>query len=86
MRIDRELLAELPEHEEVRDELAVRALLEDLHDRAGVVAVLVADEQPLHVLRLDQGKRLLKEGLAVHAGERVDQHRFFAPQHHRHDG
>jgi hypothetical protein len=57
--IDVELLGQLAETQEVGDELGVGHIARVWAMLPGVVAVLVAEEDPAHVLGVDDVERLL---------------------------
>ena len=61
----------------------VRAARQRLVEVAGVVDVVVGQEDPPHVLRLDQREHVLQPLLTVRGGAGVDDHRLLAEDHHR---
>ena len=63
-------------------ERGVRAQLERVEQAAGVVAVVVGEEDPAHVLRLDEREDLLEPELAVDRGTGVDDHGLGASDQH----
>ena len=60
-------------------------MLEHQVEVAGVVGVVVGEEDPLHVLRLDEAEDLLGPRLAQQLGVGVDDHRLGALDHERVD-
>ncbi len=87
LAVDRQLhLAGHPlGREPAGDERRVRAQLEHHVEVAGVIGVVVGEEDPLHVLRLDEPEDLLGPRLAQQLGVGVDDHRLGALDHERVD-
>ena len=67
-------------HEEQR---RVRAVLHDLSEVAGVVDVVVGDEDVTHIGRIDQPEHAAQPLRPVGDGAGVDDHRLGAADHHR---
>lgn len=47
-----------------------------LVQRTGVVAVVMREDHPADILRVDEIEDLVEPEMAVHGGARVDDHRF----------